>query len=75
MQLPRPARHKANDQNNTVRHQLNGYVLLPASPSDEILDVIAEYCFQAPDGKWEVARQDAADAYAALVALGTLQPK
>lgn len=52
--------------------RLAGYVILPARPSDEILEIIAEHCFQAPNGKWDAAKRDAADAYAALVAIGIL---
>ncbi|PWJ84379.1 hypothetical protein C8D77_13313 [Mesorhizobium loti] len=52
-----------------------GYVLLPARASDAMLDIIAAYCFQVPNGKWDVARQDASDAYAALIAAGSLQSK
>lgn len=52
--------------------RLAGYVILPARPSDEILDIIAVHCFQAPNGKWDAAKRDAADAYAALVAVGSL---
>jgi hypothetical protein len=49
-----------------------GYVIVPITPTAEMVNAGAPSCYQVPDGTWEAARRDAVECFAAMAAAGAM---
>lgn len=56
----------------TERLRALGYVVVPLKPTDDMRKVGAPICYQAYDGDWAIACEEAGDCYRAMIECGAL---
>ena len=54
------------------RLRASGFAVVPLAPTTEMRRVGAPICYQAYDGDWDTALQDARECYLAMVECGCL---